>query len=124
MTTPLALICFENLLLGNQLANRLQDLGYRVFTIHDAKTLEEDAKREKPLLLIVDLDATRGEACDAIRRVKKNPDTAHLPVLAFSTRKEKKVREAAQAAGADLVAGQQAILEQLPRLLDQVLDVE
>src|SRR5438445_9362650 len=35
MTTPLALVFYENLLPGSQLVNRLQDLGYRVQTIGD-----------------------------------------------------------------------------------------
>ncbi len=124
MTLPLALVCFESLLLGNQLINRLQDLGYRVQTVSDATLLSGKAESEKPLLLVVDL-TVRGDVCGAIRGVKSQPQTRHIPVLVIaSARTSPALQEAARAAGADLIAGDRAILEQLPQLLDQVLQLE
>ncbi|MDQ6631502.1 MAG: hypothetical protein M3Y82_07065 [Verrucomicrobiota bacterium] len=124
MTKPLALVFYENLLPGSQLANRLQDLGYRVVTIHDVDLLAERAVQEKPLLVITDLSSRKADVCQAIEKLKKNPATTHLPVLAFVKGENFQLQEAARLAGATLVAGDIAILEQLPQLLEQALEVE
>src|SRR5947208_3559900 len=123
MTTPLALVFYERLLPGSQLVNRLQDLGYRVQTISDVQTLVRQALQEKPLILVTDLASTSADMCAIIRELKRNPETRHIPVLAFTELKNEKM-QAAAAAGATIVAGNDAILDQLPQLLDQALQVE
>jgi CheY-like chemotaxis protein len=124
MTTPLALVFYENLLPGSQLVNRLQDLGYRVQTIDDLKTLVLQAVQEKPLIVVADLAAAQSDVCAVIRELKRNPETKHIPVIAFSDMKDEQLRTAATAAGATIVAGSGAILDQLSELLEQALRVE
>jgi PleD family two-component response regulator len=124
MTKPLALVLYENLLPGSQLVNRLHDLGYRVLTVADANTLVEQAQQTKPLVVILDLVSRDKDVCAAILALKQTAATAHVPVLAFASRKNAKLQAAAQTAGATLVASDTAILEQLPQMLDQVLMVE
>jgi CheY-like chemotaxis protein len=124
MTTPLALVFYENLLPGSQLVNRLQDLGYRVQTINDVQTLMLQALQEKPLIVLTDLGSSDTDVCPFIRELKKNPETKHVPIIAFTDLKNEKLPGAATAAGATLVAGSDAILDQLPELLEQALQVE
>ena len=62
--------------------------------------------------------------CAIIRELKRNPETRHIPVLAFTELKNEKMQASAAAAGATIVAGNEAILDQLPQLLDQALQVE
>ncbi|MBI5774285.1 MAG: hypothetical protein HZA89_11150 [Verrucomicrobia bacterium] len=122
MTQPLAFLVYEQLMPGSQLTNRLKDLGYRVHTLSDAAALVGEAEKEKPLVVIVDLASSTTDVNAVIQRLKANSATAHLPVLAFTTKSDQAVSDAAVAAGATLVAGSEAILAQLPQLLDQVLD--
>ncbi|HZL78634.1 MAG TPA: hypothetical protein VFC17_07250, partial [Candidatus Limnocylindrales bacterium] len=82
MTEPLAMVFYERLMPGSQLVNRLQDLNYRVLAVNNAARLAASAKRETPLLLFVDL-ATPGDVCGVIARLKSEPATSHLPVIAF-----------------------------------------
>ena len=124
MTTPLALLVYENLLPGSQLVNRLQDLGYRVQTLTDASLLAGQAEQVKPLVVVADLVARTQDICAAISALKNNPVTAHVPVLAFAGKKNAKLQAAARSAGATLVASDDAILDQLPQMLEQVLQVE
>jgi CheY-like chemotaxis protein len=124
MTTPLALVFYENLLPGSQLVNRLQDLGYRVQTIDDPKTLVLQAVQEKPLIVVADLAAAQSDVCAVIRELKRNPETKHIPILAFSDMKDEQLPTAATTAGATIVAGSGAILDQLSELLEQALRVE
>ena len=124
MTTPLALAFYENLLPGSQLVNGLQDLGYRVQTISDVRMLVLQCLQEKPLVVVADLAAANGDVCAAIRELKRNPETKHIPVIAFTDLKNEKLQAVASAAGATIVAGSGAILDHLPQLLDQALQVE
>ena len=124
MTTPLALAFYEYLLPGSQLVNGLQDLGYRVQTISDVRTLVLQSLQAKPLVLVVDLATSNGDVCAAICELRRNPETKHIPIIAFTDLKNEKLHAVATAAGATIVAGSDAILDQLPQLLDQALQVE
>ncbi len=119
---PLALLCCSDALLGGQLTSRLQDLGYRVQTVHDPAKLQEECEREKPLVLLAEV-AGRPGACDAIALVKKSPATSHIPVLAFSASRDKALQTAAEQSGVSLLAGNAVVLEHLPQLLNQVLEL-
>lgn len=124
MTQPLALILYDRLLPGTQVVNRLQDLGYRVQTLSEPERLVESAEQLKPLLVLADLESTRNNVCAALTRLKQNPATQHLPILAFGAENAAELQSAAQAAGVTLIAGEAAILNHLPQLLEQVLQVE
>ena len=124
MTTPLALVFYENLLPGSQLVNRMQDLGYRVQTISDVQTLVLQALQEKPLIILTDLAAAHADMCAIIRELKRNPETRHIPVIGFTDLRDEKLQSAATSSGATMVAGSDAILDHLPELLEQALRVE
>jgi CheY-like chemotaxis protein len=117
--SPLALVFYEKLLPGSQIMNRLQDLGWRVQTVAEAGVLTEQAARETPMVVLVDLLDQRSDVCAAITRLKKNPGTEHVPVIAFG--ESEPAQQAARLAGATLVVNEAAILSHLPQLLDQAL---
>lgn len=123
MSKPLALVFYSNLLPGSQLANRLQDLGYRVQNFSDAADLAPAADREKPLVVVMEL-APSAEACAAIAQLKNTPSTSHIPVLAFAQTPNPELQAAAKQAGASVLAGSGAVLDQLSQLLQQILQVE
>jgi CheY-like chemotaxis protein len=125
MMQPLALFLYEKSLPGGQLMNRLQDLGYRVHTLSNPSALVETAEREKPLLVLVDLDPRPEKVCDALVRLKQNIHTLHLPVIAFTGNSAPAIiQQAARDAGATLVVSDTAILAHLNLLLDQALQVD
>jgi len=122
MSKPLALIYYVNLLPGSQVANRLQDLGYRVQVLTALDALVETSEREKPLVVVAEILPDAG--CAAITQLKKNPATTHIPVLGYSDSHTPTQQTRAIESGVSLLAGRAAISEQLPQLLDQVLQVE
>ncbi len=124
MTQPLALVLYEKLLPGSQVVNRLQDLNYRVDTVSDPAMLVECAEQGKPMLVLVDLDSSRNDVCSAIARLKENPGTNHLPVIAFGAEQAAAAQSAAKAAGATLVVTEAVVLNHLRQVLDQALQVE
>ena len=124
MTQPLALILYEKLLPGSQLVNRLQDLNYRVQHVPEAASLVEIAVASKPMLVLADLESSRKDVCGALAKLKQNPSTQHLPIIAFSSNPEDELQKAASAAGATMVVSETAILNHLPECLDQALQIE
>jgi len=123
MTKPLALIHYERLMPGSQLANRLQDLGYRVQTVIEANQIVETARREKPMIAIFDLLAQKSNICSIIEEMKADQETEHLPVIGFAGAKDLKLHTEATRCGAKLVALDDALLPQLPHLLEHALDL-
>ena len=124
MTQPLTLCLYERVLPGSQLVNRMQDLGYRVQAISDPALLVEHAEREKPLLVIAELEPGQTDVCEAIARLKKHDPTAHIPVIAIASAQNTPLHEAARAAGAKLVVTDHAILVHLDQFLEQALQVD
>ena len=123
MVQPLAIVCYERLMPGSQLVNRLQDLGYRVLALSNPGLLAATARRELPLVAFVDLDA-RGDICGEIERIKADSSTAHLPVVAFAPDNRPELLDAGQKAGANLVVGETNLGDHLEQLLEQALRVD
>src|SRR6476646_8940674 len=73
MNKPLAIIHYERLMPGSQLVNRLQDLGYRVLTVAEAAQLLETARRERPMIAILDL-VTKTDICAVIQQLKADKE--------------------------------------------------
>ena len=65
-----------------------------------------------------------GRAFVAVSHLRKDPATQHIPVLGYSAAQDPEQQLHAREAGISLLAGNAAISEHLPRLLDQVLQVE
>lgn len=124
MTSPLALLLYERLLPGSALGNKLRDQGYRIQHLTDAAHLVATAEQDKPLVVLVDLELKNSDTFAAIRSLKATPGTAHLPILAFSSPRHEKLQADALTAGATLIASDEAILAQLPAMLDQAMLVE
>jgi CheY-like chemotaxis protein len=123
MTQPLALVFYEKLMPGSQLVNRLQDLNYRVQAVNDLASLLQCARSTSPLLVIADL-AGREEVCRVIAALKADAATRHIPVIAFAGDPAAEWQSAAQKAGATLAVSEAAIINYLPQLLDQALQLE
>jgi len=124
MTEPLALVFYEKLLPGQQLVNRLQDLGYRVQAVTNPISLEAEVQQKKPMLLIAEFPADATAVTTIVTALKQNSATAYIPVLAYVAEANPELREAARSAGANLVASEAHVLDQLPQLLEQVLRLD
>jgi CheY-like chemotaxis protein len=109
---------------GSRLVNLLQDLKYRVQVISDPALLVGSAEQAKPMLALVDLESPRNDVCGAIARLKRNAGTQHIPVIAFGAENGSTRESAAKDAGVTLVVGESALLNHLPQVLEQALQVE
>jgi len=121
---PLAIVFYEDLMPGSQLVNRLQDLQYRVQVVTDPGELVAGAGSAGPMLILADLVSTRADICALIQQLRRNPVTAHVPVIAFADDAEEALQGSARAAGATVVVADSAILTHLVQFIERALLVE
>ncbi len=124
MTQPLALVLYERLLPGSQVVNRLQDLNYRVQSLTQPEQLTASAEETKPLIVLTDLEPAPPKVLTAVRQLKQNTATQHLPVIAFGADATDALKTEAESAGVTLLVSETAILNYLPQLLDQALQLD
>lgn len=125
MSQPLAFVLYEKLTPGSQLINRLQDINYRVHSLGNPEELVSVASEEKPLVIFAELDMPKGgDVIGAIKRLRQNSSTAHIPVIVFAAKFTDALDKKAKNAGATLTTTDAAILTHLPQLLEQALRVE
>ena len=123
MSEPLAVVFYSNLHPGSRLPSRLIDMGYRVHPLKTLTGLEKVCETQKPLIAILEIAPQKG-GYPEIEALRINPATGHIPVIAFSGASDKDFQAAARMSGVSLLASSAAVLEQLPQLLDQALEVE
>jgi two-component system alkaline phosphatase synthesis response regulator PhoP len=69
-------------------AYHLEREGFRVLQAHDGLQALDLVKRERPNVLILDLMLPQMSGLDVCRRLRKEPDTARLPILMLTAKAE------------------------------------
>lgn len=125
MTSPLALLYYEDLMPGSQLVNRLQDQQrYRVQVAGSPEELTALAGNAGAMLLFVDLVSRHTDICALIKKLKTDPSTTHLPIIGFADEAEVDLQTRAKEAGATLVVTDAALLPHLNQFIERALQVE
>ena len=81
--------------------NRLGRAGFTVLVAVDAEQGLAMATAERPDLILMDLEMPVIDGWEATRRLKGNPDTRDIPIIALSAHALAGSREKALAAGCD-----------------------
>jgi len=124
MMKPLAFVCSDNMVLGTQLVDRLEELGYRVEIIADAHQLSAQTRSSRPFVIVSDLVSRGTDLVPAIKGLRQDKETAHIPIIGMTTNPNRQFHANAVAAGASVVSMESGILAQLPQLLDMALAVD
>lgn len=77
----------------------LRDAGYTVQSAADGESGITAASAERPDLILMDLSLPWVDGWEATRRLKANPDTCDIPVIAFTAHVLEGDTERARAAG-------------------------
>jgi DNA-binding NarL/FixJ family response regulator len=120
---PLAIVYYERLMPGSQLVNKLQDISYRVLTLNKPDLLAPSACREMPMIVFTELGAN-DEVLAAIEKIKADSTTNHIPVVVFAPDNRPALLDAAQKTGVSLAVSDSVLLNHLPQLIEQALQVE
>jgi CheY-like chemotaxis protein len=99
------------------LRNRLKRAGFEIVVAADGMQGIALTASEQPSLVIMDLGLPVLDGWEATRRLKADPATRHIPVIALSAHAMAGEREKALAAGCDDFDTKPV---ELPRLLDKI----
>jgi two-component system cell cycle response regulator DivK len=99
------------------LSNRLMRRGYEVVSARDGEQGIAMAGSEAPALILMDLSLPVIDGWEATRRLKTEPITRNIPVIALSAHAMAGDREKAIAAGCDDYDTKPV---ELPRLLEKI----
>ena len=95
MTSPLAILFYEDLMPGTQLVHRLQDLRYRVQVVATGEELLTVAATAGPMLIVGSGFQTR-RCLRSHPKLRATPTTVHIPLIAFADEAEDKLQSAAK----------------------------
>jgi CheY-like chemotaxis protein len=99
------------------LKNRLTRAGYTVLIATDGEKGVAMAIAEQPNLILMDLRMPVLDGWEATKRIKAQPETRHIPVIALTAHAMSGDREKALAAGCDDFDTKPV---EMPRLLEKV----
>jgi two-component system, cell cycle response regulator DivK len=115
---PKILLVEDNELNRDMLSRRLMRLGYEICMATDGREGLERAQLHLPDLILMDLSLPEIDGWEATRRLKANPVTQHIPVIALTAHAMSGDRERAMDAGCDDFDTKPV---ELPRLLEKMV---
>ncbi len=95
---------------------------FEVIVAEDGAKGCETAETEQPDVVLMDLDLPVIDGWEATRRLKANPKTSHIPIIALSAHALAGSREKALAAGCDEFDTKPVDFERLVGKIRQVLN--
>lgn len=114
MTAPRRVLLVEdNELNRDMLSRRLQRRGYEIALAMDGVQAVQAATRDRPDLILMDMSLPGMDGWEATRRLKAQPGTRGIPVVALTAHAMAGDRERALAAGCDEFETKPVELERL-----------
>ena len=111
------LVAVPDLLLQSRITSTAQALGVPVVLAATADDVLIAGKREKPALIILDLESPRLQADKTLHRLRADPDLCATPTWGFYGHVQKALAERMVQAGLDRAITRGQFLEQLEQLL-------
>lgn len=127
VTQPRALLLYRHILIGSQLRNQLEALGYEVETTRDAAYAKKRASTFRPLCMLIDLSLDPAEVTALIRHLKTNGETRYTAIIGYTVPNQ--VWDPAETAhlkraGIDFISESRGLLTHLSSVLEQVLELD
>jgi two-component system, cell cycle response regulator DivK len=99
----------------------LEFCGFRVVTAEDGEQGVAAAHAEWPAVILMDLSMPRMDGWEAIHRLREDPMTAEIPIVALSAFAFGDEPERAREAGADLCLAKPCLPSQVARVVRAML---
>jgi CheY-like chemotaxis protein len=115
------LLVEDNEMNRDMLSRRLSRRGFDVLIAENGKAGVELAASEKPDLILMDMSLPVMDGWEATRRIKANPVTSRIPVIALTAHAMASDRDMALEAGCDDYDSKPVDLSQLVRKIEQLL---
>lgn len=115
------LLVEDNEMNRDMLSRRLSRHGFDVLIAVNGEAGVELAASEKPDLILMDMSLPVMDGWEATRRIKANPGTSRIPVIALTAHAMASDRDMAIEAGCDDYDSKPVDLSQLVRKIEQLL---
>ncbi|MGH9359189.1 MAG: hypothetical protein ACRD1O_08445 [Terriglobia bacterium] len=115
--TPKIVVVVEDLIFLSKIQQTAKLTGIETETAPLQKLSERLAEPESITAVIFDLNHRSGQAVEALRAMKADLKTQHIPAIAFLSHIQTDLAAAARGAGCDLLLARSAFAAQLPQLL-------
>lgn len=99
----------------------LLDAGHTVTSVGDGASALNVAASLQPDVILMDLSLPRLDGWEATRRLKQNPATCTIPVIAFTAHALPNDLDRARAAGCDAVIAKPFEIDHFLKQIDQVI---
>jgi CheY-like chemotaxis protein len=93
----------DDLFFASKIQATAEPLGVELKFVRSLNLLTDTFESDRPDLIVVDLHNQRVDAMLVAKTIKKNPEGAAIPLLAFFSHVETEMQQAALAAGYDRV---------------------
>jgi two-component system cell cycle response regulator DivK len=121
-TPPLVLVVDDSADARALYGEYLEYLGFRVETAENGAQAIQSARGEwRPAIIIMDLAMPEVDGWQAIKRLKSDPSTADIPIVALSAYSFGEEPQRAREAGADLCLSKPCLPSQLARVIRAML---
>jgi two-component system, cell cycle response regulator DivK len=96
---PRVLLVEDNEMNRDMLSRRLARRGFEVVTVVDGLQGMEAARRLRPDIILMDMSLPLIDGWETTRRIKADPETCAIPVVALTAHAQPRDRDEALAAG-------------------------
>ncbi len=110
----------EDLFFSTKIETAARQAGVNLKLALNAQQLIECLGMVVPDLIILDLNSRSCAPIDSIRRIKKEPRLAGVPVIGFFSHVQVELEQAARQAGCDQVIARSAFSSRLPKILTRI----
>ena len=117
---PLVLAVLDNLFFVAKIKEATLQAGLRLETARSAAQALAKVQAARPVILLLDLDATACQPFEIIHQLKADEAFRTIPLLGFVSHVNTGVQEQARQLGCDRVLARSVFSRDLPRLLQEV----
>jgi CheY-like chemotaxis protein len=114
------LAIMSDLFFSVKIMDAAKKLGMTAEFVKD-KSLALEKAKAKPPLIILDLNCDTADPLDLIARIKADPETAGIGMIAFVSHVQTQLRQQAQGLGCGAVVARSVFAQNLPAILETCL---
>ena len=107
----------EDLLFTVKISDAAKRAGLEVEFVKSEHDVIEKATREKPLLIILDLNFSAVQPLELISKVKSNGEMKQISLIGYLSHVQGELKQQAQEAGANIVMARSAFSQNLQQIL-------
>ena len=111
------LVVVDDLLFTVKINDAAKRVGLDAEFLKTEKDVIEKAKQEKPLLIILDLNANSVQPLNLIQKLKSDGDLKRISIIAYLSHVQGELKQKAHEAGANIVMARSAFSQNLQQIL-------